>query len=274
MQEILEDISSVVGVTGCFVCDAEGHILSSSLSGKIVPDDLSTVSRTISQTTAGLTTARRRKVHEMDLLFSGGRVVVKPLREGCLCILCSRQINVPLLNLTANVAARKLSGAMKETPPAPTQDATQPTSSEELSYRLLEAYPDIVRPVVDYETTLADDQRPQSLSSLGHRFGAMLFQRRYSSLRVPGSTKQALDLVVIPAVSPFAIATAQGDTLNVLLCPFCRNTSSSSPRCHFLAGFVEGLFNSVPGLEEIRVTETRCRGQGDETCSFVATKQA
>jgi predicted hydrocarbon binding protein/predicted regulator of Ras-like GTPase activity (Roadblock/LC7/MglB family) len=273
MQEILEDISSVVGVTGCFVCDAEGHILSSSLSGSLGPEDLSTVSRTITQTTAGLTTARRRKVHEIDLLFSGGRVVVKPLRDGCLCILCSRQINVPLLNLTANVAARKLSGAMKEEPGGSEEIEAGPTPSDELSYRLLETYPDIVRPVIDYETTLGDNQRAGSLTSLGHRFGAMLFQRRYSSLRVPASTKQALDLVVVPAVSPFAIATAQGNTLNVLLCPFCRNVSSPSPRCHFLAGFVEGLFNSVPGLEGIRVAETQCRGQGDDACSFVATKQ-
>jgi predicted hydrocarbon binding protein/predicted regulator of Ras-like GTPase activity (Roadblock/LC7/MglB family) len=273
MQEILEDISVVVGVTGCFVCDTEGKILSSSLSADLGQDDLATVGRTITQTTAGLTTARRRKVHEIDLLFSGGRVVVKPLREGCLCILCSRQINVPLLNLTANVAVRKLSGAMKEKAPVPTQDDTQPTPPEEPSYRLLEAYPDIVRPVIDYETTLPEHQRADSMTALGHRVGTMLFQRRYSSLRVPRSTKQALDLVVVPAVSPFAIATAQGDTLNVLLCPFCRNISSASPRCHFLAGFVEGLVNSVSGLEGVRVEETLCRGRGDDTCTFVASMQ-
>ena len=273
MQDILQDVSGVVGVTGCFVCDGEGEIVLSSLPSAFNPDDLSTVSRTITQTTAGLLTARRRKVHELDLLFSGGRMVVKPLSDGCLCILCSRQINVPLLNLTANVAARKLSDALKEKPTARREVEAEPAApDDELPYRLLDAYPDIVRPVIDYETTVAEDQRAASLTSLGHRVGAMLFQRRYGSLRVPPSAKQALELVVVPAVSPFAIANTHGTTLDVLLCPFCRNVSAAEPRCHFLTGFVEGLLNSVSGLEEIKVEETLCRGKGDDTCSFEATR--
>lgn len=273
MKNLLEDISGVVGVTGCFVCDADGQIISSSLAGVFSPDDLSLVSRTITQTTAGLTTVRRRKVHEIDLLFSGGRLVVKPLSDGCLCILCSRQINVPLLNLTANVAARKLSEALKQKPAGRAEEAAKPTpADDELPYLLLDAYPDVVGPVIDYEATLPEGERARSLVTLGHRVGAMLFQRRYSSLRVPASVKQALELVVIPAVSPFAIANTHGSTLDVLLCPFCRNVSSPTARCHFLSGFVEGLINSVSGLEDVRVAETLCRGKGDNTCSFEATK--
>jgi len=73
--------------------------------------------RTLSQTVDGLETTRRRKVRELDLVYHEGRVVVKNLREGHLCIVCVRNINVPLLNLTANVAARKLSQMLKERKP-------------------------------------------------------------------------------------------------------------------------------------------------------------
>ena len=103
MEDILGDIGAVVGVAGCFVCDAEGQILASTLPEVFEEGILATVSRTITQTTAGLFIARRRKVQEIDLLFDEGRVVIKPLRAGCLCILCERNMNVPLLNLTADV---------------------------------------------------------------------------------------------------------------------------------------------------------------------------
>ena len=89
-------------------------------------------------------------------------------------------------------------------------------------------------------------------------------------MNVPASIPQALEMVAVPAVSPFAIANSQGNRLDVLGCPFCRNLAASSPRCHFLAGLVEGLLKSVPGLEDAEVTETRCRARGDDTCSFLA----
>jgi predicted regulator of Ras-like GTPase activity (Roadblock/LC7/MglB family) len=127
VEDILRDINTVVGVTGSFVCSGEGQVLASALPNLFDETILSTVGRIMSQTIAGLTTTRRRKVGDIDLLYREGRVVVKNLREGCLCILCVRNINVPLLNLTANVANKKLAekiqalGAAKlEEKPAPT----------------------------------------------------------------------------------------------------------------------------------------------------------
>jgi predicted regulator of Ras-like GTPase activity (Roadblock/LC7/MglB family) len=112
VEGILKDINTVVGVTGSFICDGEGQVLASVLSDPLDETILSTVGRTMAQTMAGLATARRRKVSDMDLLYHEGRVVIKNLREGCLCILCVRHINVPLLNLTANVAVKKLAAGL------------------------------------------------------------------------------------------------------------------------------------------------------------------
>ncbi len=114
MEAILGDINAVVGVTGSFVCDKEGAVVAGALPSVFDETVLLPAARTLSQTVDGLQTTRRRKVSELDLVYHEGRVVVKNLREGYLCILCVRNINVPLLNLTANVAARKLSQMLKE----------------------------------------------------------------------------------------------------------------------------------------------------------------
>jgi predicted hydrocarbon binding protein len=272
MEDILTDIGAVLGVTGCFVCDADGQILASTLSDLLAEGDLSTVGRTISQTTAGLVTSRRRKVQEIDLLYSEGRMVVKPLREGCLCVLCTRNMNVPLLNLTVDVAARKLAQMMKEEkapPPAPEPEA-EGIPLEEVLQTVIDAYPDVVSPVMDFEQTLSQDDRPEALHALGRRAGEMIYQRRYASMSVPASIPQGIELVVGPAVSPFAIVSSQGNRLDVLACPFCRNLPSTAVRCHFLAGFVQGLLNSIADLEEVVVTEFLCRAMGEDTCSFEA----
>lgn len=270
MEDILTDIGAVLGVTGCFVCDTDGQILASTLSHLLAEGDLSTVGRSISQTTAGLVTSRRRKVQEIDLLYSEGRMVVKPLRGGCLCVLCARNMNVPLLNLTVDVAARKLAQTLKkekEPPPAPEPEGVP---LEEVLQTVVDAYPDVVSPVMDFEQTLPQNDRPEVLKALGRRAGEMIYQRRYASMSVPASIPQGIELVVGPAVSPFAIVSTQGSRLDVLACPFCRNLPSPAVRCHFLAGFVQGLLNSIAGLEEVVVTESLCRAMGEDTCSFEA----
>jgi predicted regulator of Ras-like GTPase activity (Roadblock/LC7/MglB family) len=123
METILKDINAVVGVTGSFVCSDEGQIVA-----KLVPnifDDnlLSPVGRTIAQTIAGLKIAQRCKIGDIDLVYDEGRVIVKSVDEGCLCILCVKRVNTPLLNLTVNVAAKKLEEKFKE--PAPIQPVAE-----------------------------------------------------------------------------------------------------------------------------------------------------
>ena len=120
MEGILNDITAVVGVTGCFVCDSEGEVLASVLPGVFDGEVVSSAGRTAMQTVLGLQTARRR-VKDLDMLYREGRIIVKILGEGCLCILCVRNINVPLLNLTANLAAKKLTKRLKALSPAETK---------------------------------------------------------------------------------------------------------------------------------------------------------
>jgi predicted regulator of Ras-like GTPase activity (Roadblock/LC7/MglB family) len=274
MEETLRDICAVVGVSGCFVCDDAGRVRASAPLEDFDERVLETVGRTISQTTAGLFMSRRRKVHEIDLLYSKGRVVIKPLAEGFLCVICARTMNVPLLNLTANVAARKLTEAMRSGWSEPEAAAPEGVAVDHMLEEIADAYPDLVGPILDLDQTLTSETREAVLTALGKGAGATVFRSRYANMRVPSSISQGLQLVVVPAVSPFAIANAQGNRLDVLACPFCRRLRSPSPHCQFLAGFVQGLLNSIPGLEGVGVGETLCRAKGDDTCTFVAEAES
>jgi predicted regulator of Ras-like GTPase activity (Roadblock/LC7/MglB family) len=125
MENILKDVNAIVGVTGSFVCDDEGRILAKLLPDIFDETLLLPVGRTMSQTIAGLKIARRRKVGDIDLLYDYGRLIIKSAGKGCLCVLCVRRINVPLLNLTANLAVRKLGQKIKELEAAKTEEAPQ-----------------------------------------------------------------------------------------------------------------------------------------------------
>ncbi len=272
MEDILKDISAVAGVAGCFVCDGDGRVMASTLSDVFHESTLAAAGRTINQTTAGLLTTRRRKVQELDLLYSRQRLVIKPLGEGCLCVLCARNVNVPLLNLTANVATRKLSEVMRREAPQPSAASSEATSVHQAWEDIVDAYPNIVGPILELEHDLPAGERDSVLTDLGLRTAEMVFQRRYTNVSLPASIPQGLELVVASAVSPFAIANAHGNRLDVLVCPFCRNLPSTMARCHFLAGFVQGLLDSIPGLDNVEVSETLCRAKGDDTCTFMATQ--
>jgi predicted regulator of Ras-like GTPase activity (Roadblock/LC7/MglB family) len=130
METILKDINAIVGVTGAFVCDDEGQILARLMPNVFDTNLLSPVGRTMAQTIAGLKIARRRKVSDLDLVFDQGRFIVKSVGEGCLCILCVCRINVPLLNLTANVAVKKLEEMLKGPQPAKAQVVPQVAESK------------------------------------------------------------------------------------------------------------------------------------------------
>ena len=114
MEDILRSITAVAGVTGCMVCDDEGEVLGSDLGGLVRGFSHSVVGYTAAQTLAGLRHARRKKIGDTDLVYQDGRVLIKPLRGGFLCIMCQPRISLPLLNLTADVAIGKLQARLKD----------------------------------------------------------------------------------------------------------------------------------------------------------------
>ena len=129
MDNILKEINAVLGVVGSFVCLNDGSLVARALPEKYPDEQVGLAERIVSQTCNALETSGQR-VTEADWLYDNGRLVLKNLRGGILVILCARSINRPLLNLTTNVAAKKLATelkpakisapAAKSTAPAPT----------------------------------------------------------------------------------------------------------------------------------------------------------
>ncbi len=130
MEAILKDINAVIGVTGSFVTDGAGRLLARALPEVFDAQTLELVARNLVQTYSGLEATRRRKVGDIDLVFSDGRLVAKRVGDGLVCILSVKKMNVPLLNLTANVAVRRLNEKLKPAAAPSKKDVRLATTTE------------------------------------------------------------------------------------------------------------------------------------------------
>jgi hypothetical protein len=127
MESILQEVNAVLGVIGSFVCLPDGKIAAQAVPEKYAVEDLNLAARVTSQTFQALALSGQH-VSEAALLFSAGRLILKNFRGGTLVILCARNINVPLLNLTANLAVKKLVAETRSAKPAvPTSADVKPT---------------------------------------------------------------------------------------------------------------------------------------------------
>lgn len=129
MEAALGDINAVLGVTGSFVCTADGNVAAQAMPASFDPAQLTVAARVASQTLNALETSGQR-ASEVDLSFGRGRMLLKGLRGGVLVILCAPTINLPLLNLTANLAAKKIAAEFKASkpPPAPRPVSVAPAA--------------------------------------------------------------------------------------------------------------------------------------------------
>jgi len=112
MKAILDDLNDVPGVNGAFVCDAEGSFLACSMKAPLAQDLLDAVAKSLSRTAEGVRTLQGKGSPDIEMVFESGVLLLKPLDPGCLCILCVPKVNIPLLNLTANMAVRQLKKAI------------------------------------------------------------------------------------------------------------------------------------------------------------------
>jgi len=123
MDAVLREVNFAVGVTGSFVVGGNGKVEARLLPEGFATQALETVGRTLVQTLGGIELARKRKVGDLDMVFAEGRLLVKSLSPGGLCILTAKRVNVPLVNLTANVAVKKLKDLRKDVAPAAAEPA-------------------------------------------------------------------------------------------------------------------------------------------------------
>jgi predicted regulator of Ras-like GTPase activity (Roadblock/LC7/MglB family) len=135
VQAILGELGTLMGVKGSFVCGRDGALLVRAMPNGTSDMGLAVIGRSLMQTLTGLEVDRRKRASEMEFAYADTMMLVKNLGTGCLCVLCARQANVPMINMTVNLAVRKLREALAgagDAPviaaaPAPTAAAPAPT---------------------------------------------------------------------------------------------------------------------------------------------------
>lgn len=130
MIDTLQEISAVKGVSGVFVCDAEGALLARVLPRTFDAAALERIGRLGARTFDSLQAAG--VVGDVDLLYGESRLILKNLGKGILYILCAPQINPAFLNLTANVGVRKIQQSLEKKELPRPQAASPPPKVEKL----------------------------------------------------------------------------------------------------------------------------------------------
>ncbi|MBK7984992.1 MAG: 4-vinyl reductase [Candidatus Competibacter sp.] len=151
-------------------------------------------------------------------------------------------------------------------------DSTTSTHLSGLAKSIAGRYPDIIKPVFEFESSLSANIRSAMLYELGEHTGRYIFTAKFKNHRINGSILVALAQLVLPALRPFTIADSNLMEVKLSLSPFALNRHSSTPQCHFIAGLMTGLLNSPPDATPVRASESSCRAQGNEHCLFTIIK--
>jgi len=107
MQTVLQQINAVPGVTGCLICDEEGRLTAQLFPAGYDSTVLQGAAATLADSSVGLQSAAG-EVDMLDLRYSEARIIVKPLPNAFLLMLCNKTINQQLLLISVNVAMKKL----------------------------------------------------------------------------------------------------------------------------------------------------------------------
>ncbi len=110
-QAFINQLATLVGVQGAFVFDQGGTIKQYSTPMKVSRDQGVALARTLSRTLTGMSTAHGSSFMDIDLVYGEGRLVIKGISQGGLCIICERQANYSLLNITLEQGLGLLRGS-------------------------------------------------------------------------------------------------------------------------------------------------------------------
>ena len=144
-----------------------------------------------------------------------------------------------------------------------------------ISNNITQKYPDIVGYLNDYAKKLDNDgeeNKAAILYEIGKMAGKKIATNHYKSLNTDNSIGKALKKIVLPIISPFALAKIIDNELHVSVCPFCMGANSlkTTPQCDFLTGLISGLINTK---QNVCVKEISCRVQKNPACIFLVSKK-
>ena len=112
LSDYLREVNSAPGVGGSLLFSGEGDVLSAAMPEGYSEASQATLAYNTARSIAALEASRRR-VQELDLTFRDRRLIIKNLRPGHLALLCTRTVNLPLLNLSITPTVKKIVAELK-----------------------------------------------------------------------------------------------------------------------------------------------------------------
>lgn len=127
MNATIQKLKDVPGVMGCLLADQKGNLLANAFPAIF---DTAVLQQNVSlliDSTSGLKDMTGG-VQLFDLRFELGRVIIKPLTNTFLVILCQPSINIPFLMISLNVAVKCLDNLSPEQISTPPVEPVKPAA--------------------------------------------------------------------------------------------------------------------------------------------------
>jgi len=115
MHSVLQSLHSVPGIIGGLLSDDEGGVLAHSFPPVFDLSSLQALTSGLNYNIMGLQDATGG-VKLLDLRYEHGRIIVKPLPNHFLLMLCEPNLNLQLLSISMNVAIKKIEKLITQSP--------------------------------------------------------------------------------------------------------------------------------------------------------------
>lgn len=107
MDEILQQLNAVPGVIGSLVCGRDGDAVACAFPPLFDSAIIERVTAAVADPASGVHGATGPS-ELLDFRYGDGRVIVKPLQDAFVLLLCTKKVNLGVLAISLNVAKTKL----------------------------------------------------------------------------------------------------------------------------------------------------------------------
>ena len=111
MNAILQQLNAVPGVIGSLICGRDGVAVACAFPPLFDTSIIEGVSSAVSDPASGVQSVAG-SAELLDFRYGDGRIVIKPLQDAFVLLLCTKKVNLGVLTISLNVAKSKLEPLM------------------------------------------------------------------------------------------------------------------------------------------------------------------
>ena len=132
MQTVLDQMNTLPGIVGSMVYNPEGRVLAKGFPALFDAEALGSAAGVLLYGVQGMEVAAGT-ISTLDLRYGESRIVVRPIKGANLLLLCTRQANLQLLNISVGMAIPKIEKLVATQAAIPPMPKPPPSSKEEPS---------------------------------------------------------------------------------------------------------------------------------------------